>query len=82
MSLLTTAATSAAASAPQGSGPLLGAANRGIAWHGCGKRLLIRDAAYDSIPKEARAAFHERHAAWLEGKIGEGGTRTVAGPFS
>jgi DNA-binding SARP family transcriptional activator len=42
------------------------------------RHLLIRDAAYDSIPKEARAAFHERHAAWLEGKIGEGGSRTVA----
>jgi pimeloyl-ACP methyl ester carboxylesterase len=39
MSLLITVATSAAASAPQGSAPLLGAANRGIAWHGCGKRL-------------------------------------------
>jgi DNA-binding SARP family transcriptional activator len=42
------------------------------------RHLLIRDAAYDSLPKEARAAFHERHAAWLEGKIGERGSRTVA----
>ena len=42
------------------------------------RHLLIRDAAYDSIPKHARAPLHERHAAWLEHKIGEGGGRTVA----
>jgi DNA-binding SARP family transcriptional activator len=42
------------------------------------RHLLIRDAAYDSIPKEARAEFHERHAAWLERNIGEGGSRTLA----
>jgi DNA-binding SARP family transcriptional activator/tetratricopeptide (TPR) repeat protein len=30
------------------------------------RHLLIRDAAYESIPKEARAAYHERHALWLE----------------
>jgi class 3 adenylate cyclase/tetratricopeptide (TPR) repeat protein len=35
------------------------------------RHLLIRDAAYDSLPKEVRAAFHERHAAWLEGKAGD-----------
>ena len=35
------------------------------------RHLLIRDAAYESIPKKARAAFHERHAAWLEGKAGK-----------
>jgi class 3 adenylate cyclase/tetratricopeptide (TPR) repeat protein len=35
------------------------------------RHLLIRDAAYESIPKEARAAYHERHAEWLEGKAGE-----------
>jgi class 3 adenylate cyclase/tetratricopeptide (TPR) repeat protein len=35
------------------------------------RHLLIRDAAYDSLPKEVRAAFHERHAAWLERKAGE-----------
>jgi class 3 adenylate cyclase len=34
------------------------------------RHLLIRDAAYESIPKEARAGFHERHAEWLEGKAG------------
>jgi DNA-binding SARP family transcriptional activator/tetratricopeptide (TPR) repeat protein len=38
------------------------------------RHLLIRDAAYESIPKEARASLHERHAGWLERKAGE---RTV-----
>jgi DNA-binding SARP family transcriptional activator len=33
--------------------------------------LLIRDAAYESIPKEARAELHERHATWLELKAGD-----------
>jgi tetratricopeptide (TPR) repeat protein len=28
--------------------------------------ILIRDAAYDSIPKELRAHLHERYAGWLE----------------
>ncbi|MBD0348468.1 MAG: AAA family ATPase [Thermoleophilia bacterium] len=32
------------------------------------RHLLIRDAAYDSIPKEARAGLHERYADWLEQK--------------
>jgi len=35
------------------------------------RHLLIRDAAYDSIPKQVRAKLHERHADWLEGKAGE-----------
>ena len=30
------------------------------------RHLLIRDAAYDSLPKETRADLHERFAAWLE----------------
>ena len=30
------------------------------------RHLLIRDAAYDSIPKEARAELHERFGRWLE----------------
>jgi class 3 adenylate cyclase/predicted ATPase len=30
------------------------------------RHLLIRDAAYDSLPKAARAELHERFAAWLE----------------
>ena len=35
------------------------------------RHLLIRDAAYESLPKEARASFHERHARWLERKAGD-----------
>ena len=34
------------------------------------RHLLIRDAAYDSIPKEARAEMHERFARWLEARAG------------
>ena len=30
------------------------------------RHLLIRDAAYASIPKAARATLHARHAAWLD----------------
>ena len=30
------------------------------------RHLLIRDAAYESIPKEARAHLHERYGRWLE----------------
>lgn len=33
--------------------------------------VLIRDAAYRSLLKEARAELHERFAAWLETKAGE-----------
>ena len=33
--------------------------------------LLIRDAAYDSVPKSLRAELHERYADWLEGRAGE-----------
>jgi predicted ATPase/class 3 adenylate cyclase len=29
------------------------------------RHLLIRDAAYDALPKEARATLHERFADWL-----------------
>jgi tetratricopeptide (TPR) repeat protein len=32
---------------------------------------LIRDAAYAEIPKERRAALHERCAVWLEGHLAE-----------
>ena len=31
------------------------------------RHLLIRDAAYDALPKSIRADLHERFAAWLEG---------------
>jgi class 3 adenylate cyclase/tetratricopeptide (TPR) repeat protein len=30
------------------------------------RHLLIRDAAYDAMPKELRAELHERFAAWLD----------------
>jgi len=33
--------------------------------------ILIRDVAYESIPKRARADLHERHAVWLEARAGE-----------
>ena len=32
--------------------------------------MLIRDAAYDSTPKELRGELHERYADWLEAKAG------------
>jgi class 3 adenylate cyclase len=35
------------------------------------RHLLIRDAAYDALPKSARAELHERFAAWLEQKGGD-----------
>ncbi len=35
------------------------------------RHLLIRDAAYDAMPKELRAELHERFAAWLERVAGE-----------
>ncbi len=34
------------------------------------RHLLIRDAAYDAIPKETRAKLHERLADWLDAKTG------------
>jgi len=36
--------------------------------------ILVRDAAYQSIPKAARAELHERFAVWLERKAGERAT--------
>jgi predicted ATPase len=35
------------------------------------RHQLLRDAAYESIPKQARAELHERFAAWLERKAGD-----------
>jgi class 3 adenylate cyclase/tetratricopeptide (TPR) repeat protein len=32
--------------------------------------VLIRDAAYDSLPKRVRAGLHERFADWLQRKLG------------
>jgi tetratricopeptide (TPR) repeat protein len=34
------------------------------------RHLLIRDAAYQAMPKEQRAELHERFADWLEGAAG------------
>jgi class 3 adenylate cyclase len=34
------------------------------------RHVLIRDAAYGSLPKETRANLHERHADWLERAAG------------
>ena len=34
------------------------------------RHLLIRDAAYEAVPKSARAEWHERFAAWLDGAGG------------
>jgi class 3 adenylate cyclase/tetratricopeptide (TPR) repeat protein len=35
------------------------------------RHMLIRDAAYGGMPKEARADLHERFAEWLERQAGE-----------
>ena len=35
------------------------------------RHLLIRDAAYESIPKEVRSELHERFGRWLERTTGE-----------
>jgi predicted ATPase/class 3 adenylate cyclase len=35
------------------------------------RHILIRDAAYRSLPKETRARLHERYADWLERAAGE-----------
>ncbi|HJV14524.1 MAG TPA: AAA family ATPase [Propionibacteriaceae bacterium] len=35
------------------------------------RHLLIRDAAYQAMPKEQRAELHQRFAAWLEHAAGE-----------
>ena len=35
------------------------------------RHILIRDAAYEGIPKRVRAGLHERYADWLEHRAGE-----------
>jgi tetratricopeptide (TPR) repeat protein len=35
------------------------------------RHVLIREAAYESIPKQLRAQLHDRFAAWLEDVVGE-----------
>jgi tetratricopeptide (TPR) repeat protein len=41
--------------------------------------ILIRDAAYDAIPKRQRAALHERFADWLEERLGDDAADEVVG---
>ena len=35
------------------------------------RHILLRDAAYESLPKQTRADLHERFAEWLEQRVGE-----------
>src|SRR6266545_4546648 len=35
------------------------------------RHLLLRDAAYESLPKETRADLHERFSNWMEAKVGD-----------
>ncbi|HLB45130.1 MAG TPA: AAA family ATPase, partial [Candidatus Limnocylindrales bacterium] len=35
------------------------------------RHLLIRDTAYEALPKQERAELHERFAAWVEGVVGD-----------
>src|SRR4029453_823105 len=42
------------------------AGDQGFQFH----HLLLRDATYDSIPKQARAELHERFAVWGERTAG------------
>ncbi len=35
------------------------------------RHILIRDAAYESVPKHSRAEMHERFARWLEHAVGD-----------
>jgi class 3 adenylate cyclase len=41
--------------------------------------ILIRDAAYEAIPKRQRAALHERFADWLEARLGDDAPNEVVG---
>jgi class 3 adenylate cyclase/tetratricopeptide (TPR) repeat protein len=41
--------------------------------------ILIRDAAYEAIPKRRRAALHERFASWLEERLGDDAPDEVVG---
>ncbi len=41
--------------------------------------ILIRDAAYGSIPKRLRAELHERFADWLEARLGDGAPDEILG---
>ena len=35
------------------------------------RHILIRDAAYEAVPKKVRAVLHERFADWVEARAGE-----------
>ena len=37
------------------------------------RHLLVRDAAYESLPRQTRAELHERYAGWLAGRGGASG---------
>ncbi len=41
--------------------------------------ILIRDAAYDSLPKRLRAELHERFAGWLESRMDEEAPEEIVG---
>ena len=41
------------------------------------RHILIRDAAYDAIPKAERALLHERFADWLERPLGDASRSTT-----
>ena len=41
--------------------------------------VLIRDAAYDSLPKKLRAELHERFADWLQARLGESAPDEILG---
>jgi class 3 adenylate cyclase/tetratricopeptide (TPR) repeat protein len=41
--------------------------------------LLIRDAAYDSIPKRLRAELHEHFAGWLQSRLGSNASDEILG---
>jgi len=41
--------------------------------------ILIRDAAYDSVPKRLRAELHERFADWLEAGLGDDAPGEILG---
>jgi class 3 adenylate cyclase/predicted ATPase len=41
--------------------------------------ILIRDAAYDAIPKRQRALLHERYADWLVAKLGSQAADEIVG---
>ena len=41
--------------------------------------ILIRDTAYDSIPKRLRAELHERFVGWLESRLGDDAPGEIVG---